>query len=263
MVSARCLMACAVEDLSLATVAVMGAIITVAGLVHGTLGMGFPVVATPVLALMVDVRTAILITLLPTAAVNLGSIFNGADRTGIIRRFWPLAMYSVLGTVAGTRALVELDPAPFKLLLASLLLLYLAVAGRQSAGLPWVGRHPAVSMFIFGVLAGIAGGTTNVMLPVLIVYTLELGLGRTPMIQVFNMCFLTGKLTQMGVFVEAGLFTLEVAAITAPLALLAAVALAVGLRLRERIPAQAYRHFVKALLLVLAVLLVAQYLLGR
>jgi uncharacterized membrane protein YfcA len=256
-------MARAVEDLSLATLAVTAAIIAAAGLVHGTLGMGFPVVATPVLALMVDVRSAVLITLLPTAAVNLGSIFNGADRGGIIRRFWPLAAYSVLGTVVGTHALVELDPAPFKLLLATLVLLYLAVAGRESAGLPWVRRHPAVSMFVFGLLAGIAGGTTNVMLPVLIVYTLELGLRRTPMIQVFNLCFLAGKLTQMAVFFQAGLFTVQVAVITAPLALLAAAALVLGMRLREHIPTATYRHFVKALLLVLAVLLVAQYLLGH
>jgi len=44
-----------------------------AGLVHGTLGLGFPMVATPILATMMDVRSAILVTLLPTMAVNIAS----------------------------------------------------------------------------------------------------------------------------------------------------------------------------------------------
>lgn len=47
-----------------------------AGLIHGTLGLGFPMVATPILATMMDVRSAILITLLPTMAVNIASIIN-------------------------------------------------------------------------------------------------------------------------------------------------------------------------------------------
>ena len=42
-----------------------------AGLVHGTLGLGFPMVATPLLVLQTDVLSAILIVLLPTLTVNL------------------------------------------------------------------------------------------------------------------------------------------------------------------------------------------------
>jgi uncharacterized membrane protein YfcA len=39
------------------------AVMLFAGLIHGTLGLGFPMVATPMLATMMDVRSAILITL--------------------------------------------------------------------------------------------------------------------------------------------------------------------------------------------------------
>ena len=53
------------EDLSYVTLAAYAAIMLLAGLIHGTLGLGFPLVATPLLALFTDVRTAILITLLP------------------------------------------------------------------------------------------------------------------------------------------------------------------------------------------------------
>ncbi|MGB5767199.1 MAG: hypothetical protein WBM38_10745, partial [Arenicellales bacterium] len=48
--------------------------ILLAALVHGTFGIGFPMIATPLLALYTDVLTAVSITLLPTMSVNLAMI---------------------------------------------------------------------------------------------------------------------------------------------------------------------------------------------
>ena len=127
----------------------------------------------------------------------------------------------------------------------------------------WVKRHLHGSMLIFGVLAGFAGGTTNVMLPVMAIFALELGLARTAMIQTFNMCFLLGKITQIAVLTHAGLFTMSVVVTTAPLALISAIALVIGMPLRERIAAQIYRRLVRALLGLIATLLIAQYLLQQ
>jgi uncharacterized membrane protein YfcA len=56
-----------IVDLSLAAWAMLAATMIIGGLVHGTLGLGFPLVATPFLSLYFDVRTAILLTLLPIA----------------------------------------------------------------------------------------------------------------------------------------------------------------------------------------------------
>jgi len=248
------------DELSLAALALYTAIIAFAGLVHGTLGMGFPVVATPLLSLMTDVRSAILITLLPTVAVNVGSILRGGDWSRSIGRFWPLALYGLAGSVAGANALVVLDPAPFKLLLAGLVLLYLWASRARGPRMPWVAAHLPLSMAAFGLAAGLAAGTTNVMVPILIIYALELGLARTAMVQVFNLCFLAGKLAQIGVFAAAGLLTGALLLATAPLAVVATVALAAGMHIRDRVPASAWMRAVRGLLLVLAVLLVGQFL---
>ena len=53
------------ESTSALPLIVVAAITLFAGAVHGTLGLGFPMTATPLRALLVDVRSAILITLLP------------------------------------------------------------------------------------------------------------------------------------------------------------------------------------------------------
>lgn len=249
------------EELSYLTLAAYAGIMLFAGLVHGTLGLGFPLVATPLLALFTDVRSAILITLLPTASVNVFSILHGGRWSESIGRFWPLAVYAVGGGIAGTYLLVISDPAPFKLLLAALVLLYLFASEASLFRMRWTGQHAGFSMLAFGLAAGLAAGTTNVMVPILIIYTLELGLQRTAMVQVFNLCFLSGKLTQIGVFAATGLLTGHLLLTTTPLAALALAALFAGMRIRDRIPTGMYRKIVRRILLLLALLLIGQYVL--
>ena len=64
--------------------------IAFAGWVHGALGLGFPLVATPLIAIFVDVKAAILITLLPTATVNVASVLVAKDVKAVIMKQQPL-----------------------------------------------------------------------------------------------------------------------------------------------------------------------------
>ena len=126
----------------------------------------------------------------------------------------------------------------------------------------WVASNLGWSMLVFGLLAGLAAGTTNVMVPILIIYTLELGLARTAMVQTFNLCFLAGKVSQIAVFAASGLLGAGLLLATAPLAAAAVAALAGGIAIRERLPTETYRRLVRHVLLGLAILLVIQYFLG-
>ncbi len=251
-----------IDTLSIGWLAVFALVMLFGGLVHGTLGLGFPVVTTPLLSLALDVRSAILITLLPTVCVNLLSIARGGRWEESIGRFWPLAGYALIGSVLGAQVLVVSDPRPFKLLLALLVLLYLFVSGVSALRMPWPRTHFQLAMLAFGLVAGFSAGTTNVMVPILIVYALELELSRRATVQVFNLCFLAGKVSQIAVFAAAGLLGAQLLMITAPLALVAMVALLVGMAVRDRIPTRTYRRIIRALLAVFAVLLIVQFALA-
>lgn len=237
-------------------------IIFMAGLAHGTLGLGFPLIATPLLALFLDVRSAILITLLPTATVNVASILHGGHWRESLGQFWPLGLYALIGSAIGTSFIIVSDPAPFKLLLAVLIFLYLGSGWLGKFKMGWVVKYKGWSMLAFGLVAGFAAGSTNVMVPILIIYTLELGLSATAMVQVFNMCFLAGKVAQMVMFAAAGLIGTEFLMSTVPLAGVALAALLLGMAVRNRISTANYRVIVKGVLLVLAVMLTAQYFAG-
>ena len=248
------------ESLSWPVLLFLLVVIGTAALMHGSLGVGFPMLATPLLAMVTDVRCAMLIILLPTLVINLANIAHGGRWRESIGRYWPLAVYGAVGSAAGTRLLIVVDPAPFKLVLAGALLLYLNIH-RFGVRLGWVPTHPRAAMALFGTAAGILGGTVNVMLPALVIFALELRLATTASVQVFNLCFFVGKSTQAVVFAQAGLLTAPLLGATLPLALFALVALWVGMRLRDRIAADTYRAWLRRVLGAIALLLIVQYVL--
>ncbi|MDH3638823.1 MAG: sulfite exporter TauE/SafE family protein [Gammaproteobacteria bacterium] len=251
------------DDVSFAHLALFTVIIFASGLVHGTMGLGFPVIATPLLALVLDVRSAILVTLLPTAVVNVASVLRGGHWRESLGKFWPLAVYAVIGSAVGTSLIIVSDPTPFKLLLALLIFLYLGSGWLGTLKMSWARTHTARSMLVFGFIAGVAAGATNVMVPILIIYTLELGLTTTAMVQVFNMCFLSGKLMQMATFASAGMLGTELLLSTAPLAGVALAALFLGMAVRDRISTDNYRGIVRGTLFVVALILIGQFILER
>ncbi len=232
-------------------------VMLLSGLVHGSLGLGFPMVATPILATMMDIRTAILITLLPTMAVNVASIVNSKSSLNSTRVFLPLVGFALLGSVIGSGILAIVDPAPFRALLAGLILLYLMNNLRIPAA--WLEANGLLAMALFGLAAGFSAGTTNVMVAVLLIYFLSLQTPRDTMVPALNSCFLVGKLSQIIVLSAAGLVSLQLVVETTPLALAAVLALLLGQKIRHRIKVETYQSLLRVLLLVLAVILIVQF----
>ena len=229
--------------------------------VHGAVGIGFPLIATPLLAMVLDVKTAVLILVLPTVAINAANIIKGGNWSDSIGRYWPLALYGMAGSFIGTRILVAAPPELFRPLLAFVIILYLN-AERLGFGFSWITVHPRTATAVFGLFAGLLGGTVNVMLPALVIFSLETKMDKTAMIQVFNLCFLTGKLTQGAVFISTGHFTVEVLKTALPLAAIALVVMVLTMTLRERINSKTYRKWLRRLLALMAGVLVIQSITG-
>lgn len=236
------------------------AAVAVAGLVHGTLGIGFPMVATPLIALGTDVRTAILLTLAPTLAVNILSILKGGRWRESLGRHWPVAAFVLIGSVAGTRLLVAVDPAPFKLLLAAMIFVYLITSAHPRQGWwGWIGRRPRLAAAGFGTAAGLLAGVVNVAVPVLIIYFSELQLAPLALVQILNLCFMAGKIAQAGTFALTGHLSAAIVLWSLPLAGMAVAALWAGMALRRQVDAATYRRWLRRGLLVIAVLLILQF----
>lgn len=248
-----------IAEPSLALLTVFVGIVVVSALAHGALGFGFPLVSTPLFAALTDVRSAILLTLLPTIVVNFTSLVGEGRWEEPALRQWPLAAYAAVGSVVGTSLLIRLDPEPFRLLLAGMIFLYLYLQHNPGFRIRFVGTHPRSSMVIFGLTAGLLAGTVNTMVPVLIIYALELSLAASATVQLFNLCFAAGKLSQVATFGTVGVIDKNLLYLWLVLAVPSILALLFGRSIRRRIDGGTYRWLLKWTLAGLGILLILQF----
>ncbi len=244
-------------EFSFEVLIVVGLISLFAALIHGIIGFGFPIVATPLLALVTDIQTAIILTLIPTLFVNLVSLASEGNILFAFRRYFSLAFLAMVGSAIGTYILIFTNSEIFKALLAIAIIIYL-LADRIKLNFSWVREYPIFSKFTFGILAGILGGLTNVMAPVLIIYSMESKLSKSGLIQALNTCFLLGKGIQLFLFSINGKFTLNDLSISSIMLIVASLALYAGINIKNKIKVSVYIKILRALLLILAVILLIQ-----
>jgi len=237
----------------------MACVMLVAGVVQGMLGFGFPFIATPLIAMVCDMRTAIIAVLLPTVATILVALLASGPLRPTLARFWMMPLYAVAGASAGTLLFVSAPQFPYTLLLALLTLAYLNLDRLGLAESPVVRRHERRFGLAAGLAAGVFEGTANVAGPPLIIFYLALGLTPAMFVQALNICFLVGKSTQFTVLAAYGGVTPAQWLATVPLAVIGVAGSYTGVRLRDRVDAATYRIWVKRALLVIALVLIAQY----
>jgi len=247
------------ESFSLAVILWLTVAVVFSGFVQGALGFGFPFIATPMVAMVVDMRTAIITVLLPTLASVVITLVTSGPLGPAVKRFWMMPVYATVGALAGTWLFVAAPEAPYQLLLALIIIVYLNLDRIARGEWPLIQRHERAFGSLAGAAAGIFEGTANVAAPPLIIYYLALGLSPALLVQAMQLCFLVGKATQFSVLTLHGGVSVAQWLATLPLCVIAIAAGAAGARVRDRIDAAMFRKWVKRILAVIAFALLAQY----
>ncbi|MCO8097987.1 sulfite exporter TauE/SafE family protein [Acinetobacter lwoffii] len=225
----------------------------VAALLHGLSGFGFPMMSTAVLSSAYPLSIAVTLVILPCLLLNL--IMLNADPAHsllnsigyYIKRYWPLMLSSLIGSVLGVKLLLWLNEAYLKLLLGLVIVFY--VLDQLRARPLQVSPHIS-SMLCFGLLAGIIGGATNAMAPFLMMYLMSCQLSKTAIVIISNLNFIAGKLIQL-VLLFPILITLETHQqhILIGISLFALAGVWIGGKIRHRLSQQHFKWIVLALLL--------------
>ena len=245
-------------ELGLSALVFVGAVCLVAGFAHGALGFGFPIVATPLVALVIDIKSAIALLAPITLLLVLLSVLRGGPLTTLLREFWYMPLATAAGAYLGTRLLLAAPPEPFVLVLAGVLLLYLNLDRLERGRSATVARLRAPFGIAFGLVAGAFEALANVAGPVLLIYFMLLGLGPLELVQTLNLCFTFGKGTQVLTWASSGAMTPATWAAVVLLSVPSVLSLFVGMRVRSRIDAATYRRWLRGALWVMAVLLLLQ-----
>jgi len=218
--------------------------------VKGAIGFGFPAVATPLLALLIDVKAAVVVLIVPNIVMDgVQATRRGGFLAGL-RRFGWLLVCGALGTVLGTHLLVVLPSRVVTLILGCFVVGFVLLnATRFSPKLPpgwerWVAGP-------VGLVAGLLGGITNVPGTPLVIYFYALGLAKQEFVRAVAITFMSFKLIQLGTVVAYGLLTWSLTGLSVVLSAVALGGFALGLRIQDRLE---QRTFDRAMLGFLALL---------
>lgn len=233
------------------------AIFAVASLLHGISGLGVTLVTTTALASMYPLPHAIILVIFPSLLLNAMTWLAGGGRTiwqNFIyygRRYWLLALTSLLGSILGAKLLLWVDSAYILLVLAAVIGFYVlsALLGKQI-------RLPDTKpvLIIVGFTAGVIGGATNAMSTILMMYLLSASNDKHTIAKVGNMCYFLGKIAQIIVLREP-IMALSSGEwqLIALLSVLSIATLLVGIRLRRYLPQARFRQLILLILTVLGI----------
>jgi uncharacterized protein len=246
-------------SLSWWAVAWIALVTLMSGFVHGALGFGYPLIAMPLLYLVLDPKAAIVIILLPTFVLSIANAIIGGRWSESIGRFWYLPLAIMTGAYVGTRMVVTADPAPFLLLLALVLLLYLNINRLGGSRLGWMKRYPVPATIVAGLIGGWVESSTNMNLPVLLILFQGLEVGPRVMVQVANFCGIGGKAAQIAGWSSTDGMGLGFWLTLLPWVGTSVIALAAGARIRVRIEPATYMKWLRGFLWLMAIALLVQF----
>jgi len=228
----------------------MATVVLVAAFIKGAIGFGFPSLATPLLSLVVDVKIAVVLLILPNIVMDGIQFARRGAPLATVRRFGTLLLSGGVGIVLGTRVLTLLSPRTATLILGVFVLLFVALSVTGLAPKipphwePWL-SPPA------GFAAGVIGGVTNSPATALVLYFHGIGLAKHDFISSIAFTFFFYKLVQLGAVTWYGLLPWSLLGVSVALTAVALAGFAVGLRVQDRLDQRSFNRVVLVFLAVL------------
>jgi len=226
-------------------------ILFVGTLVHSTLGFGLALVTMPLLALILDLRTATPLVAFVGLIIEIIILWQSWREVDVVA-LWRLIGGSLLGIPVGLFVLILAPEAWIKVILGVLLILFSLYNLLRPRLISLVRQNWA---YLFGFASGVLGGAYNLTGPPVILYGT---LSRWPPVKFrANMQSYFVPITGF-IFLGhgfSGLWTVQVlqlCSLTLPLALLAIV---LGANLNRRLPVAQFERLIYGVLIILGLLL--------
>lgn len=222
------------------------------GMVKGATGAGAPVLAVPAMAMLYDVKLAVVIMMVPNLLTNIWQWWQYRDSLLETRFVVLFAAAGAIGTVIGTWLLATLPQEFLSLTLAAVVFVYVIFRFLRPG---WVlSRTAALKLSApVGVIAGALQGASGISAPVSLSFLNAMRLERPAFIATVSVFFLMMTVTQIPALMALGIMTPILLGVSA-LALIPILAMMpVGARLAERFSRDVFDRVMLVMLFLLAV----------
>lgn len=238
------------EDLPLLSLLLAALGVFLGGLVKGVVGIGLPLVAVPVIALVFPVPTAVSVLAMPILGANLWQMLQGPGPLHALRRFKLVILPLVLGILLGAQLLVSLNEDRLNMVLGSLLLTFV-VLQLLPLKLHVPPRKEKQVSFLVGALSGLVGGISSFYGPPMVMYLMTLRLPKELFISSIGTLYFIGGGTLYLTLAYYDFLNLEILLASGAALLPVYAGMELGRRLRRRLDEAL---FFRAVLVVLTII---------
>jgi len=176
------------------------------GILKGATGVGAPFLAVPIMAVLVDVRFAVAVFLVPNIVANAGQILRFRGSMPDRRFAFGFALAGTFGAGLGTFALAGLPSAVLTTTVALVVLAYVAFRlFNPTWSLGWETAQKAAAPL--GAIGGVFQGAIGLSGPIAITFVNAVGLPRPQFIFTMSLYFFSMTLAQFPVQIGLGIMT--------------------------------------------------------
>jgi len=214
-----------------------------AGLIKGTLGIGFPTAAIALTATVVDARTAIATVVIPMCLINAWQIYRSGNLIQVLQRNWRLTTTMMLAIAIFSVLSVDVPIRLLTLMLGIVTVCFAILSlWRSPPELPI--KHDNVVQFITGGVSGVIGGLAGIWAPPIIVYLSARRVSNTEFVQTVGVLLFIGSAILLIGYISNGMVHTGNALFSTALLLPAIAGFTVGEQLRKKIANETFQSSV-------------------
>ncbi|MEM7188612.1 MAG: sulfite exporter TauE/SafE family protein [Pseudomonadota bacterium] len=162
----------------------------VGGFVKGALGMGLPVVVLALLVLVMPLRDAMAVFLLPSIVANIWQALNGPWLRELLGRMWSYLLAAIISIGVGVWIMAGSKSQIMLAVLGAALCLY-STYSLIAPRLPAPGRHERWMSPSFATIGGVMFGMAGSFMVPAILYLETLRMPRDQFVQALGLTFVT------------------------------------------------------------------------
>lgn len=234
-----------------------GAGFLVGGVSKGAFGVGLPLLALPIMVNFMPVSQAMALLTVPSIVTNVWQALHGNHLREVLKRFWVLGVFMVIGIYFGTLIMVSM-PDRFLYVVMGLAVMIQPVLRFLRPALSVPARVQKYGSPFIGLASGFVGGMSGLFGPPILTYLVMLRLEKNLFTVAVSFVFVLGSvsiavfLSRLGVMGTQEYLMSSVALIPAFLGIFA------GLQIRKRINQAQFEKSLTVLLLLTAIGLFAK-----
>ena len=241
-------------------VAYVLAVYLVAGAAKGVVGLGLPTISMALVAAAFGLKEAMVLLLAPSLATNVWQAVAGGRLVEIVRRIWPMLAMLCVATWFSAGVMLRSDAALLSALLGAVLVVYAGI-GLATPQVAAPGRREAWLSPAVGLATGVSTGLTGTFAVPGVLYLQALRLGKDGLVQAMGICFTTATLALGLSLGGRGSVPADLAWLSAAATVPALAGMALGRRVRDRLPEALFRRVFFVALLLLGVWIAGRALL--